>query len=393
VARIVVAGYMLRHPVPGNVMAYMHYVMGFARLGHDVTYVEESGWPGSAYDPAARAWSDHPTSGLRIVRELMARERVPASLYFVERHTGDIDGGTGAELRDRLRDADLLLNVGGVCVLPEFGLCRRRALVDLDPVFTQASLFGSRLLDEYDALFSYGGNIGRPGCTIPTRGRTWMRAVPPVVTDIWQLGPPPPDGPMTTIGNWSAYGPVEVDGEAYGQKDREFLRLADLPARASLPLHLGLSGADAGVHRHLGDRGWTTFDAGDRIGSDLGSYRALIASSRGEFSAAKHAYVKSRSGWFSDRTVCYLAAGRPAVVQNTGFTDWLQEDDGVLAFETVEEALEQLQRVHDDYPRHARAAREVAARVFGHDRVLPELLDRATSAMDARSWVVTRSGS
>jgi len=375
-ARIVVCGYMARHPVAGNLLAFFHYILGFQRLGHEVVYLEESGWPYSCYDPETRHWQDHPFTGLRIVRELVDAHRAPIPVVYVNRDTRAVDGASWDGVHDLLGQADLLLNIGGVCALPEFQRCRRRALIDMDPLFTQVERFGARTLGDYHVHFSYGANIGREGCTIPTRGIEWNPTVPPVVLDLWNWAQPSPDAPFTTIANWGSYGGLIDQGEHYGQKDEEFLRVIDLPRHSARRLELTLSGGDD-VRHLLRDAGWSVRDAGDELGSDVSRYIAYIRSSFGEFTVAKHAYVKSRSGWFSDRGACYLAVGLPVVLQETGFSDWLPTGRGLLAYSTLAEAAACLVAVSRDYPAHRRAARELAETVFAHDRVLPRLLDRA----------------
>jgi hypothetical protein len=377
VARVVVCGYMIRHPVAGNLLAYFQYVLGLHRLGHEVAYVEESGWAESCYDPSTGELGGDPTPGLRRVRRLFAEQRLAVPICYVDRETGTVHGTTWSDLNHLLGSADLLLNLGGVCWLPEFRVCRRRALVDMDPFFTQVGQFGAWLLDDHDAHFSYGANIGRPGCSIPTAGVDWLPTVPPVVTNAWHGSGSATNGKFTTVANWSAYGGVIHDGERYGQKDEEFLRLLDLPKRTPQPLELVLAGVPGEVATDLREAGWSVRGAGDPEGTEVPAYRTYIQASRGELSAAKHAYVKTRSGWFSDRSVCYLASGRPVVVQDTGFGDWLPTGCGVFAFSSVEEAADRLDRVNAEYDLHSRAARDIAERVFGHDVVLPNLLDAA----------------
>jgi hypothetical protein len=384
-ARIVICGYMVRHPVAGNVLAFFQYVLGFARLGHEVAYLEESGWPYSCYDPASQSWQDHPTGGLRFARELMREHGLDVPVWYVNRDTGRIDGGDRDELRRVLAAADLLLNVGGVCWLPEFSLCRRRAMIDLDPMFTQVERFGAKVLNDYDVHFSYGANIGRPGCTIPTAGVDWIGTVPPVVPELWACATPAADAPFTTIGNWGAYGGVTHEGVHYGQKDEEFLRLLDLPSRTRHPLELAISGAGEATRDRLRGAGWRVRDAGEEVSTDVATYRAYVRGSRGEFSAAKNAYVKSRSGWFSDRSVCYLAAGLPVVLQNTGFSETLPCGEGLLAFNDADEAVAAIDAVNRDYERHRAAARRLAEETFSAARVLQKLL--AACGVGVRSGV------
>jgi hypothetical protein len=385
-ASVVVAGYMIRHPVAGNLFAYFHYLYGLHRLGHQVVYVEESGWPGSCYDPLRQCYSDDPQAGMSRVRKLCERYGVDIPVCYVRRDTGESFGVGYPELEALLSGADLLLNLGGVCALPEFQRVARRAFVDMDPLFTQAGRFAAGDLENYHVYFSYGTNIGRAGCTVPTRGVTWLPAVPPVAPEIWADGSSdalPDDGaaerPFTTIANWHAYGGLELAGEHYGQKDEEFLRLLDLPQSAPQPLELALSGAGDEVKRRLAAAGWRLRDAGE-VSLDVDRYRGYVAGSRGEFSVAKQAYVRTRSGWFSDRSVCYLAAGRPVVLQDTGIDDWLPRGQGVHLFASAEQALQCLAAVDADYAAQRRAASCVARELFGYQRVLPELLERAFGA-------------
>jgi hypothetical protein len=375
-ARIIICGFMLRHPVAGNLLAFFHYVLGLYRLGHEVAYLEESGWPYSCYDPASREWQDHPGTGLRVVERLLADYGVRIPLYYVNRETGHVTGADRGDVKRVLAGADLLLNIGGVCWLPEFQSCCRRALIDMDPFFTQVAQFGAKVLGDYHVHFSYGANIGRPGCTVPTCGIDWNPAAPPVVPEVWGHAEPRADAPFTTVANWSSYGGLTYEGEHYGQKDEEFLRLLDVPRRTAQRLELAISGGQD-VRGRLRAAGWSVRDAGEEVSTDVPTYRNYIRNSRGEFSAAKHAYVKTRSGWFSDRSVCYLAAGLPVVLQDTGFSDWLPTGRGVLAFATPDGAVDCLDRLNADYAAHRRAAREVAERLFDYRVVLPRLLQRA----------------
>ena len=368
---------MIRHPVAGNLLAYFHYLLGLHRLGHEVTYLEESGWANACYNPATGGYGDDPGAGLRAVAVLLAEHGAEAPVCYVNQETGLVHGVDWDDVKRTLQEADLLLNVGGVCWLPEFRNCRRRALVDMDPFFTQIGQFGGSLLDDHHVHFSYGTNIGRPGCPIPTLGVDWLPTVPPVVLDLWD-GPAFPDsGKFTTIANWSAYGAVTYQSQRYGQKDEEFLRLIDLPKLTGQPLELVLAGVPDPVRNRLCEAGWSIRAGGDPIGTEIPTYQAYIRSSRGELSAAKHAYVKTHSGWFSDRSVCYLAAGKPVVVQDTGFGDWLPPGYGVLTFSTPGEAADGLERASSEYEVHSRAARETAKTVFAHNVVLSQLLKNA----------------
>ncbi|MBW4453358.1 MAG: hypothetical protein KME55_12040 [Nostoc indistinguendum CM1-VF10] len=378
-ARIVVCGYMIRHPVAGNLLAYFHYLLGLHHLGHEVVYLEESGWSESCYNPITRNYNDDPHVGLHAVQTLINTYGVNATVCYVNRDTGTIYGADWEEIKQMLKRADLLLNIGGVCWLPEFLLCKQRVLIDMDPFFTQIGTFATEGRNEYHAYFSYGVNIGQPNCGIPRDGIEWLPTVPPVVPEIWMenSGEERADSPFTTIANWNAYGGVTYKGEHYGQKDQEFMRLLELPSYCSQKLELALAGRNAEiaeVAKSLQAAGWLVKD-GREISASLSTYRTYLIGSRGEFSVAKQAYVKSRSGWFSDRTVCYLAAGRPAILQDTGFSDWLPTGQGVLAFSSLESAVGCIERVNKNYQAHSQAARELAEQFFSYKVVLPRLLE------------------
>jgi hypothetical protein len=224
---------------------------------------------------------------------------------------------------------------------------------------------------------------GQPDCSIPTCDLEWRALFPPVVPSLWRCCSSATraaveTAPFTTVANWTAYGAVEHEGRFYGQKDREFLRFMDLPSCTSQTLELALAGAEASTIEAFRARGWSIRDAGE-VTTRFGRYRDYVACSRGELSAAKHAYVATHSGWFSDRSVCYLAAGRPVILQDTGFGQSLPTGRGLLAFTTLEEALDCIERVNADYQGHCSAARQLASDFLHFQKVLGPVLEIALS--------------
>jgi hypothetical protein len=374
--RIVVTGHMVRHPVAGNIMAFMSYLIGLCRIGQHVVYIEESGWEGSCYDPHTGAMGDDPGVGLSLTTSIARSAGLDVSILYVNRRSGEVHGGSWEDVKTALAHADILLNLGGVCWLPEFKLARLLVMVDMDPLFTQLGRFGLGATDEHQLHFSYGVNIGQPGCTVPTAGIDWIPTVPPVVTDLWPIRPTAENAHFTTIANWSAYSTVERDGIRYGQKDEEFLRFIDVPSRTNQVLEIAAAGIPGSAKSALTDRGWRLTSAAD-VTHDFNRYRDYIGSSRGEFTVAKNAYVKTRSGWFSDRSVCYLASGLPVIIQDTGFSDWLDTGEGVLAYSTIDEAVSCLESTVNDCERHRVAARAFAEDVFAAEKVLDKLLRKA----------------
>jgi hypothetical protein len=383
-ARIIVAGYMVRHPVAGNLLAFFQYVLGLHRLGHELFYIEESGWPGSCYDPTKSVQSDDPSYGLRTVRALATEYGLKIPFCYINRDSGSVDGAAWQDIKRELQRADLLLNVGGVCWLEEFLLCRRRALIDMDPFFAQIGRFGMDGFSDHQVYFSYGMNIGRPGCGIPVGRTDWISSVPPVMPELWSgiepvhevQGKSAERNVLTTIANWKAYGAVTYKGERYGQKDEEFLKVIDLPRHTSQRLELAVSGIGPGLTEQLRSAGWLVRGATE-LSSSVSAYRQYIARSRGEFSVAKNAYVKTHSGWFSDRSVCYLASGRPVLVQDTGIGDCLPTGEGLLTFRDIPEALSGIESINAGYEKHCRAAQALAAEYFAAEVVLPRLLNAA----------------
>jgi hypothetical protein len=372
---------MIRLPLAGNVLAYFHYLMGLHLLGHEVIYLEESGWPGSCYEPATQMYGDDPASGIERVSKVMADYGLKAPLCYINSNTGDVKGVAWNEVKRMLAAADLLLNIGGVCWLPEFRLCHSRIYIDMDPLFTQVGRFGAESLHEHHMHFSYGVNIGKSGCTVPDNGIDWHATLPPVVPEMWDASIPKAENsrkgnlPFTTVANWNAYGSVTYEGERYGQKDEELLRLLHLPRHTSQKLELSLSGVDDDQRRQFQNEGWLVRDAG-HVSRDMKTYRDYIKKSRGELSVAKNAYVKTRSGWFSDRSVCYMASGRPVILQDTGFSDYLTTGDGVLPFSSTDEAARCIDSVNEEYGYHSRAARLMAENTFSYRILLPNIIER-----------------
>src|SRR5688572_23669452 len=232
--------------------------------------------------------------------------------------------------------------------------------------------------DRHTHFVTVGQAIGEAGCAVPTCGREWIKTLQPVMLhDHWRAEPPPADAAWTTIANWRGYGSIEHDGVFYGQKAHSLRRLLELPRKTSQPLSLALSihSGDAKDLDALSANGWRLTDPAEAAGTP-DAYRRFIQTSRGEFGVAKSGYVASRCGWFSDRSACYLASGRPVVAQETGFSEHLPTGEGLFAFGSVEDAVRCIDSMNGNYEYHADAARRLAETHFGSDRVLSALLQR-----------------
>jgi hypothetical protein len=272
------------------------------------------------------------------------------------------------------RDCDLLLSLSNMNWVEQFKLCRHRALVDTDPVFTQIGAHGAAdPRTDFRVRFTYGENAGRPGCSMPTGGVEWRPTRQPVVLNLWPVSAGKSDAPFTSVINWSAYGDHRHNGNIYGQKDREFAAYFDLPARSRLRMELALADAPCSVRERLTAGGWEIIDP-LRVTRDTLTYQDFLRHSAGEWCVAKHAYVSTRCGWFSDRSAGYLASGRPVVLQDTGFSDFLPCGRGLVSFENPEQAVRALAAVCEDYHEHSGAARKIAQEYFDSDLVLSEVL-------------------
>jgi hypothetical protein len=264
---------------------------------------------------------------------------------------------------------------------PEYERPRRKAFVDSDPGFTQISLLNGHAdltatVARCDTLFTIGQRIGAADCPVPTAGRRWLKTVAPVALDYWPMAPT--DSPathFTTIMQWRGFRDVEFGGVVYGQKDREFPRFIDVPRMTPQPFLLALTGAPPET---FAQHGWEVQE-GWIPSRTPHSYQAFIQASRAEFGVAKHGYVHMRSGWFSDRSVCYLASGRPVLVEDTGLGDWLPIGQGILAFRDVPEVLKGIETINQNYKQHRRAARRIAKEYFDAAKVLPPLVEAAAS--------------
>lgn len=367
--RIVVASMVAGVPGHGGwVWAVLQWVLGLRQLGHDVLLVEpaESIEPGALADFGA------------VVEEFSLGGT--AAMVTPARDTVGLSFG---ELADRCAQADLLIDIAGVLTEPElFEPIPARAYVDVDPGFTQvwqASEGIDMRLARHTAHVTVGLNLGAPGCPIPTCGLDWVPTLPPVVLERWSPSPHLEHDALTTVANWRGYGSVEHEGVVYGQKAhawRELFpvgRLSPMPCTPALAIHPGETTDLAALEQH----GWSLLDPAVVAGT-AGAYHRFVTGSRAELGVAKSGYVASRSGWFSDRSACYLAAGRPVVAQDTGFSDHLPTGEGLLAFDGVDDAVDAVAAVSNEYERHRRAARALAEEHFDSRRVLGRLLPLLT---------------
>ncbi|HET9853458.1 MAG TPA: hypothetical protein VFR53_00235 [Methylomirabilota bacterium] len=380
--RLVVLHLAGRYPLGGIGWQAAHYVLGLARLGHDVYYVEDSGT--HPYEPRVRSVVEDSSYSVAFLADVMGHFGLGDRWAYVDSVTGICHGMSRERLRAIYREADGLLNVCGATELTDEHLrCPVRIYVETDPVFEQIRVAeGDRraieALAEHTHHFTYGENMGQPDCPIPLEKFAWRTTRPPVIPDLWDATVNPAAERFTTVATWKNVGKdVRFRGETYyWSKHLNFLRVADLPRRTRQPLELALEVEDDATRDLLVRNGWLITNAFE-ASRDITAYQRHIGRSRGEFTVSKDLVARTRSGWFSDRSVCYLAAGKPVVTQDTGFGKFMPTGVGLIPFETVEEAAAALDEVNRDYARHSRGAREIAVESFAAERVLGRLCREA----------------
>jgi len=369
--RIIVTGLIAQYPLGGVAWDYLQYAEGFRQLEHDVFYLEDSEtWP---YDIAGQTFVADCTANVAHLREVM--ERLGFAGRWAYRNSADhsYHGMTEVETKQLCASADLLVNVSGSCWLrPEYAAIPKKIFIDSDPMFTQVAMLPNRSMQErvraHEFHFTFAENIGALDCRIPDAGIRWLPTRQPVVLDWFPQATEPPRDVWTTVMNWASYKPCEFDGETWGQKAVEFERFAELPQRVNASFELACS------TERQSEPGWKLV-ASVEVAPDPWRYRDYLRQSKGEWSVAKEGYVKSRSGWFSCRSACYLALGRPCVLQDTGWSKIIPTGHGLFAFSTMEEAVAGITAVNADYTMHSAAARRLAEEFFDARKVLEKMLE------------------
>lgn len=377
--QIVVLGYLVRGPLGGLAWHYLQYVLGLQQLGHRVYFLEDSDDYESCYDPDQNMMVTTPNYGIRFAREAFDRLGIGDCWCYYDAHENHWLGPAAPRVHDLVGDADVMINVSGVTRV-RHGLDQIpcRALIDTDPAFTQIR----HLTDDsaksearlHTCFFTFGENFGGSDCSIPDDGFPWQATRQPVVLDAWPVLEPVEDAAFSTVMQWDSYPAVEFNQQRYGMKSDSFAPLIDLPTQTRHIFDLAV-GSPSAPKEMLREKGWHVINPLVPT-KNLWTYQDFIARSKGEFGVAKHGYVVSRSGWFSERTAAYLASGRPAVVEDTAFGQSIPVGRGLFSFTNVASAVAALDQVMSDPKRHSRAAREIAESHFDSTRVLTQLIDR-----------------
>ena len=384
--RIVVMGFMGGMPIAGVIWQHIHYVVGLQRLGHEVYYIEDSAR--LPYNPETFEVNDEVDYPGKILARLACEFDFKNRWSFCGRYLkkNPTVGLPLTKVRQLYREADAILNI---CGTQEFNAdllkSERIIYVESDPAVEQIKIDKGitptiDYLQRHRALFTFGENVPTRTFPVPKRGFKWNATRQPVVSDLWKTSRAPKRAAVfTSIANWSTSGLKDITwrGRKYlWSKSREFLRFVAAPKKSGETFELATNIQDEPTRRRFLGNGWR-FTSPTQMSVDYRLYRDYIQQSKGEFTVAKDQYVHLNTGWFSDRSACYLAAGRPVITQETGFTDNYGGDAGLLAFGSLGEIAEAVKVINADYKKHSGAARQIAREIFEAEKVLKSLLDRA----------------
>lgn len=378
--KIIFAGSIGRFPVGGHAWCDMQYLLGFQSLGHEIFYLEECGRESWVYNWETEQLTPEIAYPTDYIRNCL--EPIGLGDRWIYRVGEQSRGSSPDDFLDVCSQADLLI-VRGV-PLPvwraEYFYPRQRIFLDVDPGFTQVKIVQgyqelAKTVECCDRLFTLAQRLGEPGCPIPDAGRKWLPTRHPVVLSHWPLAEEPNPSHFTTIMQWQGkgYPALKYENVSYGKKDREFPQFLALPQQTGQQFQLALTG---GASEELSQHGWEII-CGWQATWTPDDYRQLIQQSRAEFSVAKEGYIVTKSGWFSDRSICYLASGRPVLVQDTGIGEWLPTGEGILTFRNLTEAVEGVESINANYERQRKASRSLAQEYFDAERVLSQLLEEA----------------
>lgn len=411
--KIIVTGLVCLHPVGGVAWDYLQYVIGLAKLGHDVYYYEDtSSWP---YNPKEQRVTDEPSYSLNFIFNFFKKYAPVLNNNWCYIHLNDTAYGMSYQQFEKVsQDCDLFINVSGANPLPKklSNHCVK-IFLDTDPGYNQIVLSEKPewelkvdhwidLVESHDSYFTYAENIYGDDCRVPKLGLKWYTTRMPIVLSLWEdliennLNNYS-EVPWTTVMSWNAFkGPLTYQGIEYGSKGKEFEKIISLPKITGIPMLLAVGGISSsqtwlhkkGYHRayrllskmsqtrkyrDLHNNGWEVVDGPTAtITPDV--YKTFIAQSRGEISTAKNVYTALKTGWFSCRSACYLASGKPVVVQDTGFTAKIPSGAGMIAFSSVNEAADAIVEVENNYAFHSKSALQLANEYFDSNRVLGKFI-------------------
>ncbi|GAA4744229.1 glycosyltransferase [Flavisolibacter ginsenosidimutans] len=395
--RIVVTGFIGLYPTGGVTWDYIQYPLGLKLLGHDVYYIEDTlQFP--KYQKEGRQWNDA-TDSIEYLATVMNDFGLNDRWAYRDVATGNCYGLSINKVLEICRTADVFINVSASAFLREEYLSiPKRVLIDSDPMFTQIEYLQQKelnagkspykmdfLVENHNYLFTFGENLGQVDCRVPSCGFHWHVTRQPVCLDHWQPAPLVESKSFTTVMNWSVSPDLVFGGTTWGQKNSEFERILGIPSRfPGLSFALMVSNMPLGKKDEVRNAGWHILDPLSAITTSA-DYKAFLASSAAEFSVAKQTYVKGNTGWFSCRSACYLALGKPVVTQETGWSKYLPSGEGLFAFYNFDSAAAAVAQVKERPAFHAKKARALAKEFFDSNKILSKLLEEINRSQTQKS--------
>jgi hypothetical protein len=377
--KIVLLHFVGQMPMGGIAWQAVNYLTGLEKLGYEAWYVEDHG--ANPYDPRIGSPVMECDHNVDYLRRAMERHGLGDRWAYWDAINDVYHGLSRDQVHSLYGEAEALINLCGTTQLREEHLrCPVRIMIDTDPIYEQikyakADPAARAYVDAHTHFFTYGANLGTRACGIPLCGVPWRPTRPPVDLELWPLGDGAPPC-FSTIATWENKGKnIEFEGATYlWSKHVNFLNFLDVPKRRPHTcFRMAMLPPDDTVRRAVEESGWGLVDPRP-VSAGMEAYQAFITASRGEFTVAKDIYVRPNSGWFSDRAVCYLAAGRPVVTMRTGFTEYCPVGRGLFDYVTRDEALAAIDAIQSDYASQSRAAREMATEYFAADRIIGKLL-------------------
>ena len=376
--QILILGYIVRGPLGGLAWHHLQYVLGLKQLGHNVMFLEDSDDYASCYNPETFEVSENPQYGVKFLNDLFARFDMKDQWSYFDAHMNQWYGQNEITTISFCANADIVINLSGVNPLRDWWTSiPLRMLVDTDPAFTQI-----KHLTDSDAMgiakchthfATFGENFEKNTCSIPGDGFSWKPTRQPVCINIWDVSKSTPQGNWTTVMQWDSYKKGEYNGKVYGMKSSSFEPFNVLPKYVQGEKFEIALGSPTSPKKELASQGWNITDPIEATRTPK-TFQEYIATSKGEWSIAKHGYVITNSGWFSERTLNYMASGKPVVVHDTGFTEFLPVGKGLLPFTNLEEAIEQIKKAGSDYAYHCKESRKLVEEYFDAKDVLTGLL-------------------
>jgi hypothetical protein len=380
---IVLAGSLAQRPGHGgHTWVFLQYLLGFKRLGWEVLFLDDI-QPEMCVDEQGESCACEQSWNLRYFVEVMQRfglgDAYSLSSSGKTANRGEQTIGLPRfKVLDRVQSSAALINVMGYLADPEIlAAAPQRVFLDIDPGFGQMwqALGLADIFAGHDIFVTIGENVGLPDCGVPTCDLPWITTPQPVVLERWPVTPDQ-NGRYSSVATWRGrFGPIDYQGTRYGLRVHEFRKFLPLPRRTGRPFHVAMSidRVETSDLAALLENGWVLDDP-RKVACDPWAYQKYVQQSRAEFMVAKNMYVGTRGGWSSDRSLCYLASGKPVIAQDTGLQRLYSGHEGLLLFSTLDEAVAAVEAVEADYARHAQAARGVAEEHFDSDRVLRRLL-------------------